>query len=83
MADDEHARFAVILTECDDVAVHRSRIESRHRGIPNWYELDWDHVLRSRDSWTPIEADLVLDATQPPEANIDRVRRFLDGMAGT
>jgi predicted kinase len=83
LAVDEQARFVVILTECDGAAVHRSRIEGRRRGIPNWYELDWDHVLRSRDSWTPIEADLVLDATQPLEANLDRARRFLDGMAGT
>ena len=82
LTDDEQARLAVILTECDDVAVHRSRIEGRQRDIPDWYELDWDHVLRSRDSWTRVEADLVLDATQSLEANIDQVRRFLHGIGG-
>ena len=83
LADDEHARLVVILTACDDAAVHRSRIEGRQRGIPNWYELDWDHVMRSRGSWTPIDADLVLDAIQPLEANVDRLRSFLDRMVGT
>lgn len=78
LADDEQARLVVILTECDDVAVHRLRVEGRRRGIPNWYELAWDDVIRSRASWTPIDADLVVDANQPLEANVDQLHRFLD-----
>lgn len=79
LAAEEGARLAVIVTECDDVEVHRSRIEGRKRAIPNWYELDWDHVQRSRDSWTPIPGpDLVISATQPPERNLKELRSFLD-----
>jgi predicted kinase len=45
VAHDEGAGFVLILTECTDTEVHRSRIERRERAIPNWYELDWNHVL--------------------------------------
>jgi hypothetical protein len=31
--------MVVIVTECDDLDLHRSRIEGRQRPIPSWYEL--------------------------------------------
>jgi hypothetical protein len=48
VADDEAARFLLVLTERDDLEIHQMRIEARERSIPDWYELDWDHVQRSR-----------------------------------
>jgi hypothetical protein len=61
----------VVITTCSDRDLHRSRIEGRQRGIPDWYELDWPHVERVMTSWEPLEgADLVLDASDPLAANI-------------
>jgi len=70
VAAEENAECFVVLSTCDDLAVHRSRVEGRDRGIPNWYELDWEHVARSRASWVaPAGVDLVLDAGHPSEEN--------------
>ena len=53
----------VVMTSCADAGLHRSRVEGRQRQIPNWYELDWDHVEQARSSWVaPDDLDLVLDA---------------------
>ena len=49
VASEERATYALILTECADEEIHRARIEGRYRLIPNWYELDWDHVERTRN----------------------------------
>ncbi len=81
LAEEEAARFLLVLTECDDVALHRSRVEGRRREIPNWYELDWEHVLRARDAWEPItEADLVVDAKQSVQQNIAQLQRTLESV---
>ena len=70
VANQEGARFLTVLTECTDVDTHRIRIESRQRLIPDWYELDWDRVKRSRSTWdTLLPADLILQATESIEAN--------------
>lgn len=79
VALDEHAHFAVILTECADAGVHRSRIEGRQRSIPNWYEIDWHQVQRSRASWVaPAPVELRLQATEPMAQNRRRLADFLD-----
>jgi predicted kinase len=44
LASEENARFILIMTECDDAGLHRERVAGRQRRIPNWYELDWDHL---------------------------------------
>ena len=80
VADDEGARFLVVLTECVDPEVHKLRIEARERSIPDWYEIDWDQVQRSRARWQrPEQVDLTLQATQSPEANRERLARLLHG----
>jgi predicted kinase len=84
LADQEDARLVVIMTDCDDEVTHRSRIAGRQRAIPNWYELDWEHVERARNEWEPIvDADLVLSAVEPLNANIERLDRFLERLAGS
>ena len=55
VAAEEGAARLVVMTSCADVDLHRSRVEGRSRGIPNWYELDWEHVARSRASWVAPE----------------------------
>lgn len=49
--------------------------------IPNWYEVDWDHVERSRATWEPAEdADLSLDAASYWNDNLALVHNlFADG----
>jgi predicted kinase len=78
VAREEGARSLVVLTRCHDAALHRSRVDGRQRLIPNWYELDWDHVARARASWIPPDdVDLVLEATHPIEENAARVLSLL------
>jgi predicted kinase len=81
LAEEEAAGFLLVLTECHDVALHRRRVEGRQREIPNWYELDWEHVLGARNTWEPIsDADLVVDATHSTEQNIAQLEGLLGKM---
>jgi predicted kinase len=65
-AEAESARFILVSTHCSDRGLHRSRVEKRQRNIPNWYELNWDHVEPSLNYWVePEHADLSLDSADP------------------
>jgi predicted kinase len=64
VAVQEGARFLTVMTECADLDTHRTRIESRQRSIPDWYELDWERVQHSRSTWDFLRpADLTLQST--------------------
>ena len=66
LAQVEGAQFFVVMTECSDPTLHRSRVDSRQRGIPDWYEIDWSNVERSRKSWDPnLSVDLRIDSAKP------------------
>jgi predicted kinase len=79
LADQETARLVLIATECSDVDLHRQRVEGRQRLIPDWYELAWEHVARTRRGReTPQPADLVLDAAGAWEPNEARLYAALD-----
>jgi predicted kinase len=79
LTEQEDGLLVVIVTECDDEDAHRSRVEGRRRAIPDWYELDWNDVQRARNAWEPIvDADLVLSASEPLNANVQRLHVFLD-----
>jgi predicted kinase len=81
VADEEGARSLVVTTACADPVVHRSRVEGRQRRIPNWYELDWAHVERSRASWqAPAGVDLCLAASDPLEENAERLREAISAL---
>jgi predicted kinase len=76
LAAEEGARFLVIMTECPDPALHRSRVDGRKRGIPDWYEVGWSHVEQSRRSWDPnMSVDLKVDTTE----QLSTIRRVLSG----
>lgn len=78
VAGEEGARFLLVLTECDDLEIHHLRIEARERSIPDWYELDWDHVQQSHAQWErPERVDIVLQTTHSPEENRERLARLL------
>jgi predicted kinase len=70
--------FFVVECTCADVLLHRRRVEGRTRAIPGWYELEWSEVQRARDTYQALTcAKLVVDAADPLEANLGRVRRHL------
>ena len=78
VAFEEGAGAVVVMTSCGDAVLHRSRVEGRQRGIPNWYELDWDHVEQARSSWVPPDnLDLVLESEATVEDNADALRALL------
>ncbi len=83
LAQEEGARSFVVLTECADADLHRSRIEGRQRGIPGWYELDWEHVARARAEWESLEdVDVVLEAAAPVAENAVALRSALTAWRG-
>jgi len=80
LAAEEGARFSVIMTECSDQELHRSRVDGRERGIPGWYEFDWSHVEQSRKNWDPnIPVDLKVDTAKP----LSTIRRVLGDHVST
>ena len=81
LAEEETAGFVLVVTDCGDRDLHRSRIEARQRSIPGWYELDWPHVERTLADWKPIEGPhLVLDAAAPLSDNIAALTELLDAV---
>ncbi len=76
-AEDMSARLVLILTQCSHPEVHRSRIDGRQRVIPNWYDLDWEHVQATLSSWEPPDdCDLRVEATDRWEDNLSRLREL-------
>jgi predicted kinase len=72
------ATFGLVECVCSDIALMRSRLESRRRAIPGWYELTWDDVERSRANYVPLaEPKIVVDAVEPLAENLERVRAHL------
>ena len=78
LAREEGVPSLIVLTECSVAEVHRDRIEGRERGIPGWYELEWDHVARARSEWDPLDdVDVRLDAVAPLDDSVASLRGFL------
>jgi predicted kinase len=83
LAREEGVHSFVVLATCSDAGIHRSRIEGRTRNIPDWYELDWEGVERSRADWEdPDDVDLTLSAAEPLDDNLVLLARLLKGSAG-
>jgi predicted kinase len=78
LAREEGAPSLVVMTQCPDPELHRSRVEGRQRGIPGWYELDWEHVARARSAWEPlVDVDVVLETVATVTRNADVLRGAL------
>lgn len=74
------ANFGVIECVCSDEQIHRSRVEGRQRGIPGWYELEWEWVQRGRELYILLEEPkIILDAVEPKDVNLRAVAAWLDG----
>lgn len=83
-AEAEGGGMVVIVTECSDETIHRHRIETRQRDIPDWYELTWSQVERSRATWEPPEgAAVFLDTAAPVSAVVERLRDRFGWMTTT
>jgi predicted kinase len=81
-AQEMTAQLAVIMTQCSDLEVLRSRIDGRQRHIPDWYELDWEHVQATLADWAPPEdIDLCLDTTDGWKSTLTRLHGLF-GFAG-
>lgn len=80
LAVESGARLRVIETVCTDNATHRARLAERRRSIPGWPELTWDDVVQVANRYQPwTDARLVLDATDPLDDNLRRLRAYLVG----
>ena len=72
------AAFHVVECICSDPVVLRDRVDGRTRSIPDWYELSWEAVQRSRANYVALaEPKLVIDAVAPFAENLAAVRQFL------
>ncbi|MBX3083476.1 MAG: ATP-binding protein [Anaerolineae bacterium] len=70
--------WRVIECICADESLHRSRLGSRQRRIPNWPELTWADVERVKSyyaAWT--EDHLIIDSVHPFETNLQIVLDYL------
>lgn len=66
-------RVKYIECVCSNRELHKTRIESRVRGIPGWYEITWNDILKIEGSYHPCsETRLILDAKDKLESNINR-----------
>ena len=73
-----NGRLRVVECVCRDEGEHRRRLDGRRRGIPGWHEVGWDHVVRMRSEYPQLAGDrLVVDAMDPLDMNLDRVRAYL------
>jgi len=69
IADAARTRFALVASVCSDSAVHRSRIEVRHKR--NEKPMTWDGVERQREYYEPpTDPTIVLDAIDPLDDNV-------------
>jgi len=78
LAAEEGVPMVTVLCECSDATAHRSRVVGRRRGIPGWYELDWEDVERARSNWDPaLAADLRLDTAAAEDDVSGQLRSVL------
>ena len=73
------ATWTVIECICSDETVHRQRLESRQRHIPDWAELEWREVERVKSYFVPwTDERLVIDTLKPHEENMRNVLSYLN-----
>ena len=63
---------------CSDHELHKTRLESRVRNIPSWYELTWNNVENIRKSYEPcFKEKLCIDSIKPIEQNIEQALEYV------
>lgn len=82
LAEEYGASFRVVECTCSDVELHRTRVETRKRGIPGWHEIDWDHAQAMKVKYPPLPVEkLVVDAVNPLEDNLQAILDYLSRAA--
>jgi len=72
------AQWRVIECICSDSVIHQTRLNARHRKIPNWPELTWADVERVRAHYLPWSDErLILDAADSLENSIAAALAYL------
>ena len=84
MAGRHHAPLVTIATICSDPGQHRRQLEDRTRAIEGFlYDVTWADVEASMEEYEPpADADLVLDAVDPLDANIQRALDCIANVIG-
>ena len=63
---------------CSNSSIHQTRVETRKRDIPGWYELTWSDVTNIQSTYTPWSEDrLVLDAVHDLSDNLDKAIEYV------
>lgn len=76
-----NAKFAAIECICSDADIHRTRLESRVRGIEGWHELDWAEVERVRSYFEPWDSEhLVVDSMNDIDENVAAIEGFINSL---
>ena len=72
------ATLEAIEVVCTDEAIHRRRLDERHRGLEPLVEPTWTDVLRWRAEFEPwTQERLVLDSVRPVGINVEHALSFL------
>jgi predicted kinase len=78
------AEWLVIECICSDECIHRERLKSRQRSIPDWHELDWADVESVKSYFTLWnEPRLVVDAMQSVDENLKMILDWLENKKET
>lgn len=79
LSEQYEADWRVIECICSDEAVHRARLQYRHRNIPGWHELEWSEVERVKGYYSPwVGERLVLDMIDPLALNLSKTRKYCE-----
>ena len=80
LADHYQAQWRVVECICSDATLHQARIVARQRHIPDWPELTWAEVERTRSNYTPwLESHLILDSVNHYDHNLQLTLDYLRG----
>jgi predicted kinase len=78
IAGEYGASFSLVECTCSDLELHRTRVETRKRGIPGRHEIDWDHAQAMKVKYPPLPVEkFVVDAVQPSDENLQAILGYL------
>ncbi|MBI5162030.1 MAG: ATP-binding protein [Micrococcales bacterium] len=87
LAERHGVPIGFVEVRCSDEALHRRRLEERHRGIPQVEEVGWHRVEEALDEWEPWSGPsgsaprITLDTVRPLAELRDEAIAFLERLA--
>ncbi|MBV7339871.1 AAA family ATPase [Chloroflexi bacterium TSY] len=77
-AKQHHAKWLVIECICSDEEIHKTRLTTRKRNIPGYRELDWYHLLKTKERYVQWEESRhIVDSVNLLNDNIDAVLSYI------